>query len=504
VRVRFAPSPTGSLHVGNARTALFNWLLARRHGGAFVLRIENTDRARSTAEAEQGILEDLRWLGLDWDEGPDVDGPYAPYRQSERAAGYQAAAEALLGRRQAYYCFCRPHELEAARRAAMAAGAPPAYDGRCRTLDAGDAERRVAAGEAAALRFAVPQATSVTFDDHVRGAVTFKTDVIGDPIILRSDGRPAYNFAVVVDDAAMKITDVLRGEDHLSNTPRQLLLYEALGLTPPRFSHLALVVGSDHAPLSKRHGTTSVADFRDRGFLPEALVNYLALLGWSPGADEEVLPLEEMVPRFDLGRVNRSPAVFDVDKLAWMNRQYLQRLTPSRIVEETLPYFEQAGFVTEATDAARQYIEALLPIAVGSVDRLLEIPERVAFVFDWDARRAADFLLAEPEGHGAVRAFAEEIANAGPLDREGFRAAVNRVKDRTGLKGRALFHPIRVTLTAAQSGPELDLAIPAIDRGAALSADAGLVTVLSCAARARKVMELVAAGRPGATGGRAG
>jgi glutamyl-tRNA synthetase len=487
--------------VGNARTALFNWLLARRHGGACVLRIEDTDVERSTAEAERGILEDLRWLGLDWDEGPGTGGPHGPYRQSERSARYRAAADDLRGRRQAYYCFCEPHELETARRAAMAAGAPPKYGGRCRALDPAEAERRVADGEAAAVRFAVPPSTPVTFDDGVRGSVTFNTDVIGDPVMLRSDGRPAYNFAVVVDDAAMGITHVIRGEDHISNTPRQLLLYGALGLTPPTFAHLALVMGPDHAPLSKRHGTTSVSEFRDRGFLPEALVNYLALLGWSPGDDEELLPLSEMVTRFDLSRVSHSAAVFDVDKLAWMNRHYMQNVPASRIVRESLRYFVRAGFVTHSTDATLEYVESVLPIAVGSVDRLDEIPERVAFVFDWDARRAADFVLAEPKGQGAVRAFAEETADAGPLDREGFRAAVARVRERTGFKGKALFHPIRVTLTAAQSGPELDLAIPAIDRGAALPAGAGAAPVVSCAQRARCVVDLLDADGSGAAGG---
>jgi nondiscriminating glutamyl-tRNA synthetase len=315
--------------------------------------------------------------------------------------------------------------------------------------------------------------------------------VIGDPVILRSDGRPAYNFAVVVDDAAMAITHVIRGEDHISNTPRQLLLYEALGLTAPAFAHLALVLGPDHAPLSKRHGTTSVADFRDRGFLPEALVNYLALLGWSPGDDDELLPLAEMVGRFDLGRVGRSAAVFDADKLAWMNRHYLQQVPADRVVDDCLPYFTQAGFLSEATGPGHAYVASLLPIAVGSVDRLPDVVERLSFIFAWDERRAADYVLAEPEGRGAVRAFAEEAAAAGSLDREAFRAVVGRVKARTGLKGKALFHPIRVALTAAQSGPELDLAVPAIDRGASLPRGSGVAPLLSAAARARRVVELI-------------
>ncbi len=284
VRVRFAPSPTGHLHVGNARTALYNALMAKRHGGVFVLRIEDTDAERSTRESERAILDDLRWLGLDWDEGPDAGGPHGPYRQSERLELYQSAARDLVARDLAYFCFCTPEQLEAERQAALASGQPPKYGGRCRVIPPADAAGRVAHGEAAAVRFAVSPGPDVTFHDEVRGDVTFSRDVIGDPIIVRSDGRPAYNFAVVIDDARMEVTDVIRGEDHISNTPRQVLIYQALGHTPPRFAHLSLVLGPDHTPLSKRHGATSVAEFRDRGVLPEALVNYLALLGWSPGS----------------------------------------------------------------------------------------------------------------------------------------------------------------------------------------------------------------------------
>ena len=282
MRVRFAPSPTGQLHVGNARTALFNWLLARGHDGTFILRIEDTDAERSTKESEESILEDLRWLGLDWDEGPDVGGPCGPYRQSERLHLYTSYANELLAGGHAYYCFCSPQKLEADRRAMLDEGRPPRYAGTCRPLSPEEARRRIDAGERAVVRFRVPEHVDVTFQDLVRGEVTFNTDVIGDPVLVRSDGRPAYNFAVVVDDALMEMTHVIRGEDHISNTPRQVLLYRALGFGPPQFAHLSLVLGPDHTPLSKRHGATSVAEFRARGYLPEALTNYLALIGWSP------------------------------------------------------------------------------------------------------------------------------------------------------------------------------------------------------------------------------
>jgi glutamyl-tRNA synthetase/nondiscriminating glutamyl-tRNA synthetase len=490
-RLRFAPSPTGQLHVGNARTALFNWLYARGHGGQLILRIEDTDTERSTLASEAAIIDDLRWLGLDFDEGPLTGGPHAPYRQSERAGLYQVTAQRLLDAGRAYYCFCTPDDLNAQRQAALAAGVPPKYSGRCRTLPQEVAAARVASGEAAALRFAVTGSGDVTFQDLVRGQVTFNLDVIGDPVIVRSDGRPAYNFAVVVDDAAMQVTHVVRGEDHISNTPRQILLYEALGLTPPTFAHLALVLGPDHAPLSKRHGATSVAEFRARGFLPEALVNYLALLGWSPGDGVELMDAREMAPRFEIDAVGHSAAVFDEAKLAWMNRHYMKLSAPERLVRESWRYFTRAGFVTVATPEAEAYLTSLLPMIVGSVDRLEEAPDRVAFVFAWDAAAAIALARQEPGAAAAVGAFADAVD--GPLDRESFRAAATRARERSGLKGRALFHPIRVALTGADSGPELDLAIPSIDRGASLSRENGVGPVVSCRDRARAVADALRA-----------
>jgi len=487
-RVRFAPSPTGHLHVGNARTALFNWLLARRYGGAFVLRIEDTDAERSTRESESAILDDLRWMGLTWDEGPDVEGPHAPYRQSDRLDMYRAVAAGFIARGLAYRCFCSPDQLETERAAALAAGLPPKYSGRCRSIDPAEAQRRVDGGEAAAIRFVVPAERTVSFQDLVRGEVSFHTDVIGDPVIVRSDGRPAYNFAVVIDDTQMEITHVIRGEDHISNTPRQILIYEALGSTPPAFAHLSLVLGPDHAPLSKRHGATSVAEFRERGFLPEALVNYLALLGWSPGDNEELVAIDEMARRFDVTKVSHSAAVFDTGKLAWMNRHYMKEAAPGRLAQESAKYFARAGYVTQATGDALAYLETVMPMALGSVDRLEEMPERLAFLFDWKAAVAAELVRAEPDGARALAAFAAALP-ATALDKESFRAAASAARAATGLKGRALFHPIRVALTAADSGPELDLAVPAIDRGAALPAGTGVANIRSCRERIESVVQ---------------
>ncbi|MGE5816026.1 MAG: glutamate--tRNA ligase, partial [Acidobacteriota bacterium] len=363
MRVRFAPSPTGHLHVGNARTALFNWLLARGHDGSFILRIEDTDAERSTHESELAIIDDLRWLGLEWDEGPDVQGPHGPYRQSERLHLYASYAKDLILAGQAYYCFCSATRLEAERQAALAAGRPPRYSGRCRSIPPEEAEARVESGAPAVVRFKVPETGDVVFKDLVRGDVRFSLEVIGDPVLVRSDGRPAYNFAVVIDDALMEVTHVIRGEDHISNTPRQLLLYRALGFKPPQFAHLALVMGPDHTPLSKRHGATSVAEFREKGYLPEALVNYLALIGWSPGENEELLPVAELARRFSLEAVGHSAGVFDEEKLAWVNRHYMKLADPLRISVEAMRYFQRLGFVRKSSPAALDYVASLLPMA---------------------------------------------------------------------------------------------------------------------------------------------
>jgi glutamyl-tRNA synthetase/nondiscriminating glutamyl-tRNA synthetase len=475
--------------VGNARTALFNWLLARGHGGTFILRIEDTDAERSTRQSEASILRDLRWLGLDWDEGPDVDGAHGPYRQSERLNLYRSYANELLNADAAYHCFCSTTQLETERQEALATGRPAHYAGTCRRLSKADSSRRVAAGERPAIRFRVPPDRDVVFTDAVRGEVRFQTDVIGDPVIVRADGMPAYNFAVVVDDALMEVTHVIRGEDHISNTPRQILLYEALGFAPPTFAHLSMVMGPDHAPLSKRHGATSVGEFRAKGYLPEALVNYLALIGWSPGGNDELLPIDELARRFSLEHVGHSAGVFDEEKLAWANRHYLKTADPARLADLSAPYFEQAGVTMKPSPAGLAFLASAMPMASASVDRLSQVPARLAFLFDYDASvTLRDPQVAAEMGADAaravVRAFAEELAAAPRLDKEKFRDAANRVKARTGQKGRALFHPIRVALTGRAEGPELDLAVPAIDRGAELPRDAGVPPIVGNRERA--------------------
>src|SRR6267142_472289 len=395
MRVRFAPSPSGQLHVGNARTALFNWLLARGSSGTFILRIEDTDAERSTRESEAAILRDLHWLGLDWDEGPESGGSHGPYRQSERLHLYESYAKELLSADAAYYCFCPAAQLEAERQEALAAGRPARQACTCRRLSREQAQARIAAGERPAIRFGVPEGRDVVFTDAVRGEVRFHTDVIGDPVIVRANGHPAYNFAVVVDDALMEVTHVIRGEDHISNTPRQILLYEALGFTPPVFAHLALVMGPDHSPLSKRHGATSVAEFRSKGYLPEALVNYLALIGWSPrgsnhgrsaGDDAELVPMDEMAKRFSLEDL-------------------------------TVPYFNEAGIRMAPDARGLEFLASAMTMASASVDRLNQVPARLALVFDYDAAATLGdpHVRDEMRNDGArtvVTALAEELASA--------------------------------------------------------------------------------------------
>jgi nondiscriminating glutamyl-tRNA synthetase len=489
MRVRFAPSPTGQLHVGNARTALFNWLLARGAGGTFILRIEDTDVDRSSRKSEAAIIRDLHWLGLGWDEGPDIHGSRGPYRQSERLHLYQSYASELLSADAAYHCFCSTAQLDAERQGAVAAGRPAHYAGTCRRLPRDQASARIAAGERPAIRFRVPAERDVVFHDLVRGDVRFRTDVIGDPIIVRGDGHPAYNFAVVVDDALMEITHVIRGEDHISNTPRQILLYEAMGFTPPAFAHLSMVMGPDHSPLSKRHGATSVAEFHSKGYLPEALVNYLALIGWSPGGGDELLPIDELARRFSLEGVGHSAGVFDEEKLAWVNRHYLKLADPARLAELSLPYFNDAGVRMTPDARGLEFLASAMVMASASVDRLNQVPGRLAFLFDYDveavvsAPRLLEEMRADP-ARSVVSALAEALASAPRLDRERFRAVANDVKARTGQKGKALFHPIRIALTGRAEGPELDLAVPSIDRGAELPESSGLPKVVGNRERA--------------------
>src|SRR5436853_1289400 len=389
VRVRFAPSPTGLLHVGNARTALYNWRFARQKKGIHVLRIEDTDVERSEARFETQLLEDLRWLVIDWDEGPDIGGHFAPYRQSDRMEIYRRYAERLLDEGKAYLCFCSAEDLERERQAAAAEHRPQVYSGQCRQLDPAQAKQRRASGEAAAIRLRIPE-HPIDFHDIVRGNVTFDSESVSDPIIVRSSGIPVYNYVVVVDDAEMKITHVIRGDDHLSNTPKQVALYEALGWPVPEFAHLSTILGPDRERLSKRHGATSVANFRDMGVMPEALVNYLALLGWAPsGGTREIFSLQELVKEFSLERVTPSPAVFDMEKLYWLNRHYIKQVPPERINKLALPYFGTKGLLPANLEASvENWFAGVVDLLAPYVDRLDQLPERAGLVFNYSAAAA--------------------------------------------------------------------------------------------------------------------
>ena len=472
VRVRFAPSPTGHLHVGNARTALFNWLFARREGGRFILRVEDTDVERSREEFEHGLIEDLRWLGLDWDEGPDAGGDFGPYRQSIRKEIYARQTRRLLESGRAYRCFCSPDEIETERARARAAGEAPVYGGMCRALAPEAAARREEAGEPAAVRLKTPRTGALAFHDLVRGDLEFDLTLVGDPVLVRPSGLPAYNYAVVVDDHGMGITHVIRGEDHLANTVRQLLIYRALDTPPPVFAHLSMVMGEDNTRLSKRHGATAVAQFRRDGILPEALFNYLALLGWAPPEGREILSRAELVDLFRLGKVSRSAAVFDYVKLHWINRRHLTSLSPERLTERAIPYLREAGLVPEAPDEAhREWLARAVPALIERVDRLNELPDGLRQLFDYSLESLGSEereILTSDCGRRVIAALAERLAGASAFSYEILAAWSKEIKAETGCKGRDLFHPIRVALTARSSGLDLDKLIPLVESGARL------------------------------------
>jgi glutamyl-tRNA synthetase/nondiscriminating glutamyl-tRNA synthetase len=457
--------------VGNARTALFNWLFARHNRGAFILRIEDTDVERSKEEYEQQLLEDLRWLGIDWDEGPDKGGPFGPYRQSERRQIYAQYAEKLIGQGDAYYCFCSTEQLEAERQEALKAERQPRYSGRCRKLTPEEAMRRKAAGEPAAVRLKIVEG-SFFWNDLVHGPTTFSSEVIGDPILVRSDGNPAYNYAVVIDDHLMAITHVIRGDDHISNTPRQLALYRALGWEPPQFAHLSTILGSDRTRLSKRHGATSIESFREMGILPEALRNYLALLGWSPADGKtEILSPQKLVEQFSLEHITKSPAVFDQEKLYWLNRHYMKECPPRRLAELAVPFLLRAGYLdAHPSPQVLAWLERVLDAVLKNISSLEQLPEVVHIIFEYDARKAVQELelSATASARVVLSAFIPKVLVQSELSYERFRAVTKEVQKETGRKGGDLFHPIRIALTGAVSGPELEKLIPIFEAGAKL------------------------------------
>lgn len=470
VRVRFAPSPTGYLHVGGARTALYNWLYAKHTGGKFIFRVEDTDQERSTEESLRMQMGDVRWLGLNWDEGPEVGGPYGPYRQSERRHIYLEHANKLLELGKAYYCFCTDQELEEKKKAAIAAGRPPHYDGKCRNVSLADAKKRLSTGEKGAIRFHITNSKEYRLTDIIRNEVVFPPNMVGDFIILRSDGFPVYNFCCVIDDALMKITHVLRAEEHLSNTVRQLMLYEAFGYQPPQFGHLSIILGSDRQKLSKRHGATSCNEFKERGYLPEALNNFLALLGWSSPKSQEVLSETEMIEQFGLDRFISSPAVFDETKLKWMNSVHLRALPHMELWKRLEPFFEKAGLdfsdlENEWKDRACATLKTSMEVLVDAIplfeplaDNRFELAPEGMEALKWESSRSV------------IEAWKNQISASSNMymSEAEFLTAQDKVKEAANVKGKFLFQPIRVAVIGKPHGTELKFLVPLMKRSSLL------------------------------------
>lgn len=461
VRLRYAPSPTGHLHIGGARTALFNYLFAKKHGGTYILRIEDTDQARNKENAEQGFMEGFRWLGLNWDEGPEIGGEYGPYSCMERLDIYQKYTDQLLESGQAYYCYCTAEELEAEREELSAKGELPRYLGKCRHLTAEERAKHESEGRKKTIRYRVPDDQVFAFDDLIRGLVEFESNGIGDFVIVKSDGIPTYNFAVTIDDALMKITHVARGEEHISNTPRQLMLYEAFGWTKPQFAHLPLILNETGKKLSKRDESIIqfIEQYAELGYLPEAINNFLVLLGWSPSIEQEIFSLDELVEHFSFDRISKSGAIFDKDKLAWMNGQYIKAADLDRIVDLAIPFLQAAGRIGEDFD--REWVTLLVTLFKDAMLAVSEIvPLSVLFfsddvAYDEDAKA----VLAEESAKVVLQAFLDKVQAMDTFNVDTIKAALKEVQKETGLKGKQLFMPTRVALTGQLHGPDLNLSL---------------------------------------------
>ena len=457
-RVRFAPSPTGYLHVGGARTALFNWLFARRLGGIFVLRIEDTDTERSSDAMVDGILDGLRWLGLDWDEGPKIGGPHGPYFQSERIDRHRAMANALVSQGSAYYCYCTPEELKAKRDAGEAASGGWVYDRTCLALSFDDIAARERAGQPRAIRFKVP-AGPTRFDDLVHGPIEFDGAHIEDFVIVRSDGHPTYQLSVVSDDVEMKITHVVRGDDHISNTPKQILLYRAVGADVPRFAHVPLILGPDKKRLSKRHGATSVTEYARQGYLPEAMFNFLSLLGWSPGGNQEVFSRDELVAAFALEGISGGNAVFNLEKLDWFNQQHIMRLAPDELGRRIKPSLEQAGLWNdEFVDSRHAWFFSVLELLRPRAKRLGDFVEQGRFLFgdtlELDAAAVEKYLRVPGVGEHLL-ALDAAFRALETFDPASIETVLRATAEARGVKAATLIHAVRVTVTGKGISPGL-------------------------------------------------
>ena len=459
VRVRFAPSPTGYLHIGGARTALFNWFFARQQGGQLILRIEDTDTERLKEDSVSQILTSLKWLGLEWDEGPEIGGPCGPYYQSERLDFYRREAERLVQEGKAYYCFCSPEELEQVRESQRLAGETFRYNGKCRELPSVGAQQRIAAGEKAVIRLRIPRSGQIKVNDWVHGEVTFSFDQLDDLVILKSNGMPTYNFACVVDDHAMAVSHVIRAEEHLSNTPKQVLLYEALGYELVQFAHVAMILAPDRSKLSKRHGATSVEEFREQGFLAPAIVNYLTLLGWSPGSDQEIFSPAEAIEKFHLDKVSKTAAIYDTKKLTWINGQYLVSMDLDEVTREAIPFFVRKGLVTEE-QATEQYaaIKAIVGVVRDRVKTLVELADAAEYYFrdvtEYD-EKGQEKHFSSPGVVELLQKAQKYLAAVEIFDASHTEGAYQKLIEELGIKAGAIIHPTRLALTGRTVSPGL-------------------------------------------------
>ncbi len=476
VRVRFAPSPTGFLHMGGSRTALLNWLFARHEGGSFILRIEDTDRERSTPEYLNAILEDLRWLGLDWDEGPECGGDFGPYLQSERSQSYEPHVEKLLRSGQAYRCFCSPEEIEERRSRAQAADGGWIYDRKCLGLSDDEREAMLAKGQPSVVRFRVP-AGKTSFDDMVLGTIEFDNAELDDLVIIRQDGTPTYNFAVVVDDLEMAITHVIRGADHISNTPRQIVIWKALGHEPPTFGHQPLVLAPDKQVMSKRRGAIAIGEYRRRGYLPEAVVNYMALLGWSYEGDQEFFSLDDLLQNFDTGSVSKRPASFDPDKLDWMNTQWLKRLDVPDRTERVIPFLRADGLLPkELTPEDRSHLEKIVELIDDRLKVLTDIVELAGFFLAPDVvydKIAVSKVLAKPGADEILVGLHLVLSGCPDFQPETLEGALRKFAEDAGLSLGKVVQPLRVALTGRTASPGIFETLSLLGREVSLARIAG-------------------------------
>ncbi|KLK98425.1 glutamyl-tRNA synthetase [Bacillus pumilus] len=474
VRVRYAPSPTGHLHIGNARTALFNYLFARSQGGKFIIRIEDTDQKRNVEGGEESQLRHLQWLGIDWDESIDKDGGYGPYRQSERNDIYKKYYDELLEKDLAYKCYCTAEELEAEREAQIARSEMPRYSGKCSHLSKEEEDKLIAEGREPSIRFRVPKGEIIKFDDMVKGDISFETDGIGDFVIVKKGGTPTYNFAVAVDDHLMKMTHVLRGEDHISNTPKQIMIFNAFGWDVPLFGHMTLIVNENRKKLSKRDESIIqfIEQYKNLGYLPEALFNFIALLGWSPVGEEELFTKEQFIDIFDVNRLSKSPALFDMHKLKWVNNQYVKALDLDQVVALTLPHLQKAGKVSEQlTEEENTWVRKLISLYHEQLSYGAEIVELTELFFkeQIEYNQEAKEVLAEEQVPEVMASFAGQLEQLESFTPDEIKAAIKAVQKETGHKGKKLFMPIRVAVTGQTHGPELPQSIELLGKETVLN-----------------------------------